>query len=77
MEKEMIELLVNVQENARTLSKELEKARSLLSFVKDNMKTNIDFRKSTSFKLLNEYFILLKQDKVNNTILIQQGKSAN
>lgn len=74
MEKEMTELLVNVQEKSRTLSKELEHARSLLSFVKDNMKTNKEFRETVSFKLLNEYFKKLKKD--NNTVMQQQGKNA-
>tara|TARA_R100000329_G_C7446650_1_gene157114 strand:+ start:201 stop:485 length:285 start_codon:yes stop_codon:yes gene_type:complete len=74
MEKEMTELLVNVQEKSRTLSKELEQARSLLSFVKDSMKTNSEYRKTISFKLLNDYFKKLKEEK--NTIIKQQGDKA-
>ena len=73
MEKEMAELLINVQEKSRTLSKELEHARSLLSFVKDSMKTNSEYRKTISFKLLNDYFKRLKEE---NTIIKQQGDKA-
>ena len=73
MEKEMAELLINVQEKSRTLSKELEHARSLLSFIKDSMKTNSEYRKTISFKLLNDYFKRLKEE---NTIIKQQGDKA-
>jgi len=58
MNKELTELLINVQEKARTLEQELEKARSLLSFVK-----SILDEKEISFKVLNEYFNELKTKK--------------
>ena len=61
MNKELTELLINVQEKARTLEQELNKARSLLSFVKDNMKLDMyEDRDTESFKMLNEYFNELK-----------------
>tara|TARA_R100000353_G_scaffold146035_1_gene104806 strand:+ start:143 stop:337 length:195 start_codon:yes stop_codon:yes gene_type:complete len=64
MNKELTELLINVQNKARTLEQELEKARSLLSFVKDTMKFDTPkYRETTSFKMLNEYFNELKTKK--------------
>ena len=65
MNKELTELLINVQEKARTLEQELNKARSLLSFVKDNMKLDMyEDRDTESFKMLNEYFNELKTKKL-------------
>tara|TARA_R100000329_G_C7503886_1_gene177399 strand:+ start:356 stop:532 length:177 start_codon:yes stop_codon:yes gene_type:complete len=58
MNKELTELLINVQEKARTLEQELEKARSLLSFVK-----SILDEKEISFKALNDYFNELETKK--------------
>jgi len=55
MNKEITELLINVQEKARTLDQELKKARSLLSFIKEWVP-----KETSSFKMLNEYFNELK-----------------
>ena len=65
MNKELTELLINVQEKARTLEQELNKARSLLSFVKDNMKLDMyEDRDTESLKMLNENFNELKTKKL-------------
>jgi len=55
MNKELTELLINVQEKAKKLDQELEKARNLLSFIKECTP-----KETTSFKMLNEYFNELK-----------------